>query len=451
MVIGTIATWVLLPMGGIDFAGLPNYDKFIAISIGILVGTAIFDSNRIVSFRPRWFDLVPLTYCLSNYATGISNDLGAYAAASTAFRQMMVWLVPYLIGRLYLTDAADFRELTLGLIISGICLAPLCLFESKMSPRLLTDIYGMRNAGWRYRYGGFRPQIFFQDGLALGLWMNTVALAAWWLWRTRGFRMLWGFRSGGIVLALVVTVLLCRAVGATVLILGGIVILWCCSKFQVKWLLACLLSIAPIYYSVRITSFWTGQSGVDLATTLLGSERGGSLQTRLQEEDLIINKAMRRPLLGWGGFDRARTMDDNHAVAIAIDSEFRIGIDSLWTILLGESGLIGLGTVTLILEWPVLLFLLRFPVRQWDHPEVAAVTVMAVIVALFMFDCLSNAMLNPVYIIAAGGLVNLKPARVRLPASDRVAGMSRGERPAGLSARGAKGDRRGRHSVPGGR
>ena len=48
--------------------------------------------------------------------------------------QTINWLLPYLVGRLYLTDAEGLREFALGIIIGGVCLIPLCLFEIKMSP-----------------------------------------------------------------------------------------------------------------------------------------------------------------------------------------------------------------------------------------------------------------------------------------------------------------------------
>jgi hypothetical protein len=52
----------------------------------------------------------------------------------------------------------------------------------------------------------------------------------------------------------------------------------------------------------------------------------------------------------------------------------------------------------------------------------AAVTVFAMILALFLLASLFNAMINPIYLIAAGGLVNIVPARTGPRASDRAGG-----------------------------
>ena len=97
-----------------------------------------------------------------------------------AFRQTVAWFLPYLVGRLYLTDVEALRELALGMIIGGLCLIPLCLFEIKMSPQLNYIVYGFGAFGAfeGTRWGGYRPRVFFTSGLELGLWMNATA---WWL------------------------------------------------------------------------------------------------------------------------------------------------------------------------------------------------------------------------------------------------------------------------------
>jgi tetratricopeptide (TPR) repeat protein len=62
---------------------------------------------------------------------------------------------------------------------------------------------------------------------------------------------------------------------------------------------------------------------------------------------------------------------------------------------------------------PAVLFLRRFPVKQWDDPGLAPAVVIAVIVDLYLIDGLFNAMPNVIYIIAGGGLINIVPARTK--------------------------------------
>ena len=56
-------------------------------------------------------------------------------------------MLPYWIGRVYLTDVESFRELGLGMIIGGVCLIPFCLFEIKMSPIMQPMLYGIGRCG----------------------------------------------------------------------------------------------------------------------------------------------------------------------------------------------------------------------------------------------------------------------------------------------------------------
>ena len=53
---------------------------------------------------------------------------------------------------------------------------------------------------------------------------------------------------------LVVTVL-CRSGGALILLLGGLFLLWSCTRFNSKLLFYAMLLVAPVYYSIRNPQF----------------------------------------------------------------------------------------------------------------------------------------------------------------------------------------------------
>ena len=142
MVVGAVAAWLLLPPAAIDLQGLPPLSKATVATVGILLGTLVFDVSRFLAFRPRWFDLPMLLFCLCPYASSISNGLGTYDGMSAAFRQSVTWLLPYLIGRLYLTDADGFRELAMGMIVGSLCMIPFCLLEMRIGAQLKRLIYG---------------------------------------------------------------------------------------------------------------------------------------------------------------------------------------------------------------------------------------------------------------------------------------------------------------------
>jgi hypothetical protein len=407
MLASSIGAWLLLPSTGIDLPGLPAYDKAVAATAGIFLATLIFEPNRFASFRFRWFDLPVLVWCLCPFCSSLSNGLGVYDGVAAVVRQMAMWLLPYLVGRLYLTNLEGLRDLAVAMVIGGVCLVPLCLFEARMSPVLGQLVYGIgRFEGTRL--GGYRPRVFFATGLELGLWMNAVTLVAVWLWWSGQLKAL-GRIPGGLVAAmLLITTLICRSTGATLLLVLGLGSLWVCSRTKTKWAMWAMLSIAPVYYTLRITDAWTGRSAVEAVRLVLGDDRAGSLEFRLINEDFFIAKTLQRPIFGWGGWGRNFVYgEDGRALTV---------IDQLTIIAFSANGYVGLVAMIATLLLPPLLFLRRFSVNQWIQADVAPAAAIALVLNLYLLDCMFNGMLNVIYLTAAGGLLNVvgvrpKPSR----------------------------------------
>jgi O-antigen ligase len=95
--------------------------------------------------------------------------------------------------------------------------------------------------------------------------------------------------------------------------------------------------------------------------------------------------------------------------------------DGLWIIALGNTGLVGLCASTLSLLLPAIVFLRRVPMRQITDPLIAPAICATVLLILYTIDNLFNAMLNPIYLVAAGGLVSVAGVRNPQPAPARAA------------------------------
>ena len=93
--------------------------------------------------------------------------------------------------------------------------------------------------------------------------------------------------------------------------------------------------------------------------------------------------------------------------------------DGLWIIILGTKGYVGLTLFYLALILPAALFVWRFPVRLWGDPRVAAGSLAAVLLSLYMVDCLMNGFPNMIYVTLAGGLIGLEPKQLRAIAAGR--------------------------------
>ncbi len=390
----------------ISFPGF-RLTKLNAIAYGALAGSLLFDRRRWLSFRPRWFDLPILIWCLCPIFSSLANDLGFYDGVGEALDQTLVWGVPYFLGRLYLGRAAGLREWTLGVVLGGLLYVPLCLYETRMSPQLHNFLYGFHQHEFQQsiRLGGYRPMVFMEHGLEVGLWMTAATLIAFWLYRTgsapqlrpaRGLhsiRMLWA------VSALLLTAVLCRSTGALALGAAGFLALALSQLVRAPIAPILLLAVPPLYVGLRTSSLWSGEEAVGWLGANFDEGRAQSLDFRLENENQLVDKALENPVFGWAGWGRSRVRDAEGKEATVADG--------LWIIALGERGFVGLVALGLTLLLPAARFAWVFPPRRWSEPAVAPAAAAAVVLMLYSIDCLMNAMVNPVYMLAAGGLAGL--------------------------------------------
>ncbi len=394
-----IAGWMFLPMkAGFQLTGFPDIDKTTMTTCSVLLGVLLFDHSRLLSFKPRWFDLPVAIWCFSALITSVLNDLGIYDGISESLSQVFRWGLPYFIGRVYFNNAEAFRDLAMGIFIGGLVYVPLCLYEIRFSPQLHRLIYGYHQHSFvqTMRFGGFRPMVFMQHGLMVGMWMMAASLMGVWLWLTGVVKRLWGLPIWVLVSVLLITAVLCKSIGALLLLMMGLGTLYFVRYYRSGLLVLPLVLISPMYIGLRLSGLSTGQTAVDVVEVLINRERAKSLAFRLENEDRLTARALERPFFGWGGWRRSRVFDSRGNDITTTDG--------YWVIAVGQKGIIGLSGLCLTILTPAILFFRRFRSRYWSHPMLASLSAMAVLLCLYMIDCLMNAMLNPVFILGAGGL-----------------------------------------------
>ncbi len=402
-----VLAWLFLPVAGYELPGLPDYTKITATSYGVLLGILIFDFGRVGRLRFSWLDVPAVVLCLSPMASSLTNGLGAYDGASAVLFQIIMYGVPYIVGRLYFNDREGLRDLALAILFGGLVYVPLCLYEIRMSPQLHKLVYGFHqhDFGQTKRFGGFRPMVFMQHGLAVGLWMTCASLVGIWMWRTGALRQIKGWSISIVVAGLLVTTVLCKSAGSLALLALGTATLFATQWMSSKVFLACLIAAPIVYMGFRASGDWSGESLI-AASRFMGDERAESLQFRMENEDLLAEKAWQRPVFGWGGWSRNRVYDDRgRDVSVT---------DGLWIIVFGQRGLVGLGALYSMLLLPVGLLVSKLPTNRIADVENAAVVVTGVLIVLFATDCIFNAMPNPLFVAAAGGLTSFVFA-YRLP------------------------------------
>ena len=407
VIVSLLAGWLLLPSydGRLNLPVLGGKATFVPVVVAL--ASLAFDARRWGRLRPGWLDLPVAVLCIGPFFTSVVNDLGAYDGAHAASRVVWAWGLPYLLGRLYLGHPKALHEFSGALTAAALAYVPLCLWEVRMSPNLHLFVYGFHPMDFlqAVRFGGYRPNVFQSHGLMLGMILASATLVAYWEWRTRARTTFLDVPFGWVVAVLGVTTLLTKATGSILLLAVGIAVLEGTRRLRAPWLVLGLLLVPPAYSAARIAG-WTGQDLVGLSRTVFSQERADSLSFRMEQEEALIDKAMQRPGLGWGGWGRSRIFDeDGRDVSVT---------DGMWIITLGVSGLLGLGALYLTLALPVLALVRRFPARHWGDTRIAATVGMAVVILLWATDNLLNAMVTPLAPAMAGALVSfsLLPARM---------------------------------------
>lgn len=405
VVVSFLAGWMFLPVIAYKIPLVPDFDKTIIIGLAVLLSILLFDTGRLLRFRPRWHDIPIIVLCLCPIASSITNDLGARDGLRESLHELLFWGVPYFVGRLYFTEPDALRELAVGLFIAGLVYALLCLYEIRMSPQLHYIVYGFHQHSFfqHIRYNGWRPMVFMQHGLMVGLFMSAATLCGIWLRRAGSLRDLFGFPLLLFVVPLAVTTILVKSVGAIVLLFAGAAVLYAVTLLRSYVPFVLLAAVPVVYVLVRVTGVIPSADLIDAAGATLGGERAQSLESRLVNEDMMTGRALERPFFGWGGWGRVRIHDESgQDVTIT---------DSLWIITLGNKGLVGLVALMAVVLLPALVLTARLPVGLWVDPRAGAVAALAVVLVLWMIDSVLNAMIDPVFLLVAGGLGGL--GRVR--------------------------------------
>ncbi len=249
VVISFILAWLFLPQRTtFAFPGLPNYDRTSATSYSIILATYLYNPQTFRTFKFGWLDIPMLMWCISPFLSSITNNLGPYDGFSSMLTQIIKYGIPYFLGRLYLNNFKGLQELAIGIFVSGIVYAPLCILESLISPQLHRMVYGyhgIEQFSQSYRLGGYRPNVFMNHGLATGMWMMTAVLIALWLWQSGTLKKFLHIPMNLWFIGLYVTHLLVRSTGAYMYMAFGVVILFCAKFLRTafpKLLLILLLS-----------------------------------------------------------------------------------------------------------------------------------------------------------------------------------------------------------------
>lgn len=406
--------YLLLPTNTqVDLPLLPEFDKFFAISVAGLLMIAASSVSRgaqggVADVLPGWlpralwakvcliaivagtFMTVRLNTEPLIYGSRVIPGLSVYDAFSFVLELLML-LIPFLIARKVLASPDAQAQFLRVLVVAAALYAMLALFEVRMSPQLNRWVYGFFPHQWiqHVRGDGFRPLVFLQHGLRLSLFLMIAFLGALacarYLSRSR--------RPVFVALAVLLffTLVLSKSLGPFMLALlfAPIVIL---APARLQLLFAAAITAIVLAYPVLRANDLVPIDRLMSFAESVSPDRAQSFGTRINNENVLLEKANQKPMLGWGGWGRSRIYLTN-GLDITIS-------DGYWVITFGQGGWVLYLAVFGLLGAPVLLQTRRPKISQPDGVSIA----LTLMLTANLIDLMPNSGLTPLTWMLAGAL-----------------------------------------------
>lgn len=391
-----IGGWMFLPVGAWDIPGLPRFDKTaFSCLLATIFAFALGRKDLSTSPPPLRVSLVDVlmgVWCICPFFSSIFGGYGVTQGISATLIHVFHWGLPYALGRIAYRSQGDASVLIRCVVVLVVLYLPLVWFELRMSPNLHHYVYGYAQHVFAQtrRMGGWRPQVFLQHGLALGLLLSFATVMLLSLYRQRDRRAVFGIPIGWLFFVVLVTCVLAKSIGAILLMLGGVVVVLMPSP-RARALALVVLALAPsAFVLTRVTGIVSAEGVVESVEGALPEDRIKSWEFRLRTEDRLLQKAEKRFWLGWGPWGAFR-MD-------AAGADVVKATDGLWIIVLGRFGTLGLGALVLILALGVL--------KAKSHLGRRGLFACGLCVGMFGVDMLLNALSFPLVPLLVGVTVS---------------------------------------------
>lgn len=418
--IGLLGASTLLPANfSYQFAGFPDLGRNEVGGLALLFGyLLIVRPSQRNNRRMAWPEWIVGVQVLCVFFTVLTNQdvvqmgpfsrpgMSYYDSLGVIFRRMTMIGIPFLIGSRLIRSTEDAREVLKVIAAFGLLYLPLTLWEVRMSPQLHTQLYGYFPHSFfqQIRGNSYRPVVFTSHGLEAALFMATTMIATLGLAKSTTGRQQtrWLMLFFGLFGSLV----LCRTLGALLLGMVGIGLLWAW-RVQRTTLLA-LSCVVVLYPFLRTSGLFPTEELVS-AAAVVSEDRAASLQYRFDNEDVLLEKAYERLSFGWGTWGRNLIYDVRSRQNASI-------VDGYWVLEIGQFGLLGFFSLFGLILTPMLLACRRL--RGMSKCDQLVVITLCVLVITRALDLLPNSFPAPLTFFLAGTLIPFamtKPAVARRP------------------------------------
>jgi hypothetical protein len=407
------------------------FTKATATGLAALVGMLLFHTADLKRFRPGICDLPMVVWCCVPLLSAATHWKTVYEGILGATYQTISWGVPWLLGRIHFSDDGSLLLAAKACVIAGICYVPVCLFEIFAGPQLYAFFYGYQPYRWVgvERYAGFRPIGFLEDGNQLGIWMAAATLLAVFLFLHRLKDRILGLPMGWVAAGLAAVTLLCQSAGSILLLLFLLPMVMFKRRSVLRAFVGILVLSILAFALFRITNLVSLRAleqrngitrSLSIALTSIGRH---SLLWRFARDESQINVALQKPLLGFGQWNWWQ--------------QGGVRPWSLWLLIFGMYGLVGLISFGTILFLPVMRAV--WPTARGYAPNESNIRLaMAALILMVAIDNLLNGAMILPYLLIMGGLAAVQKAKGGAttswsPKSAPISSPARGDDKAGTS------------------
>ncbi len=383
------------PKRGRFFLGLRGAGLFIPLLLFSAVMTALTNGD------PQWHG--PAVYL---------QGLTMSEAISYAVRDGLRIALPFLLGRALFQRRQDLQDLLTGFAVFGLIYSVFCLIEVRMSPQFHRWIYGYgQHDFWQtIRWGGYRPMVFMEHGLAVGLFISQAFLACVALYKAR--LPVLRFQVKPAVPYLGIMLFFMKSLGALIFgLLGALAMFTSRGRTQLR-IASVTAALVLAYPAAQALDILPKDTLVE-SVAAYAPERAESLGFRLRNETELVAKAMERPLFGWGGYGRQHLWDEENAKNISVT-------DGYWIIIIGERGGVALAAVLLLLTMGLLVLPRRTRTLQNDTTR-AMLGGIALIQTFAVADLIPNGLFTDLPFMLGGALLSLSRG---LPLEEHTEGFA---------------------------
>jgi hypothetical protein len=391
----------LPPRIGLELPGLPIViDKNIFPQWSALIGCRIFWRKSLAGAKPgRGLDIFIvlrllgyLGSCLTNrdpliFPRGFVPPLSLYTFVGGSIAIILYWWPVIFLGRTLIKTSQDLKNLFIILASAAVIYTFFAMIEMVVSPQLNRWIYGFHATNFDQEIKGnhYRPMVFMGHGLAVAFFLSLSIIATAALAKINA--KVFGFRARLVTIYLIVILILCHSLGALIYaVLTVPLIAFTSVRTQTR--IATVVALLAFSYPISRAANLVPVDDINaFVLERFGQDRAGSLGLRLQEEAYVMNRALDRPVFGWGGGARSFRLDPVTGANVTTT-------DGLWAIELGQHGAVGFAGIFGMLLYPVWRSR-RALSRLATDQDRTLVACLALLGAVYMVELIPNSSVDP--------------------------------------------------------